>query len=114
MKYRGVLFDLDGTLLPLNLESFIQDYFRALAASVAEHVEPRRFIFSLLQATQVMLENDGSKTNSQAFMEHFFPLLNCQPHTLLPLLNSFTRKNSPTLVRGFNPCPRLARRWRRL
>ncbi len=105
MKYKAVLFDLDGNLLPLDLESFIQDYFRALSASVAAHVEPKRFVSALLQATQVMLENDGSKTNSQVFMDSFLPLLDCKPETLMPLFERFYQEKFPDLGKDIKPLP---------
>ena len=33
--YRAIFFDLDGTLLPLDVDEFMRDYFAALGAYVA-------------------------------------------------------------------------------
>lgn len=35
MRYQAILFDLDGTLLPMDLEPFARIYFGALAKELA-------------------------------------------------------------------------------
>ncbi len=37
MKITTVLFDLDGTLLPMDQDLFIKAYFKGLAARLAPH-----------------------------------------------------------------------------
>ena len=37
MKITTVLFDLDGTLLPMDQDAFIKDYFGRLARHLAPH-----------------------------------------------------------------------------
>ena len=34
---KNILFDLDGTLLPMDLDEFTHGYFRLLAAKLAPH-----------------------------------------------------------------------------
>ena len=61
---KTILFDLDGTLLPMDQELFIQDYFRRIASFVAPHgLEPKKFVQSIWQGTASMIQNDGKQTN---------------------------------------------------
>ena len=69
---KAVLFDLDGTLLPMNEESFIPKYLNLLA----NRMEPRGynkedFIKVLWSGTKKMYLNDGSKSNEQVFWDEF-------------------------------------------
>ncbi|NDL68777.1 HAD family hydrolase [Anaerotalea alkaliphila] len=67
-----VFFDLDGTLLPLDQQEFIETYFRYMGAMVsARNIEPKRLIRSIWVGTEAMLENDGSMTNEARFWEAF-------------------------------------------
>lgn len=72
---QAVLFDLDGTLLGNNLDLFLPRYFEAISAHVASLVPPKQFITDLLQATQIMLANDGRATNEEVFASAFYPLI---------------------------------------
>lgn len=70
MKY--VLFDLDGTLLPLNTDEFVNGYLKALSKKIANYIEPDIFVPKLLKATEAMVLNLEEKTNEEVFAEHFF------------------------------------------
>ena len=70
MKY--VLFDLDGTLLPLDTDGFINGYLKALSKKMANYIEPDVFVPKLLKATEAMVLNLEDKTNEEVFAEHFF------------------------------------------
>lgn len=70
MKY--VLFDLDGTLLPLDMEGFLKGYLKALSKKMADFIEPEIFAPKLLKATEVMILNTEDKTNEEVFAEYFF------------------------------------------
>ncbi|MGI6365097.1 MAG: HAD family hydrolase [Bacillota bacterium] len=109
MRYKGVFFDLDGTLLPLDLDEFINRYFLALAEKVASHVEPRLFLKVLLEATEKMLYNDGSKTNQEAFMEAFFQRVDNEPQELLPIFDEFYRQEFRRLGEGIQARPEARR-----
>lgn len=65
-----VLFDLDGTLLPMDIELFEKAYFKGLCRAVPE-MEPRALVAAVWAGTKAMVLNDGTKTNREAFAEVF-------------------------------------------
>ena len=67
MRIKTILFDLDGTLLPMDQDKFISEYCKSLAMKMATYgYEPKNFINNLLKGTQTMLFNNGDKTNEKA------------------------------------------------
>lgn len=69
---KAVLFDLDGTLLPMDQDNYLGIYFKHLAMNMAKRgYEPKEFIDNLVKCTYMMLKNDGSKTNEQVFWDSF-------------------------------------------
>ena len=69
---KTVLFDLDGTLLPLDQDYFIQCYFKSMTKSMATHgYEPKAFMDAVFKATAAMVTNDGSVTNEEALWRSF-------------------------------------------
>lgn len=72
MDITTVLFDLDGTLLPMDQEVFTKTYFKLLAARLAPlGYEPRKLVDSIWAGTEAMVRNDGSRTNQEAFWQVF-------------------------------------------
>ncbi|MBQ8611246.1 MAG: HAD family hydrolase [Oscillospiraceae bacterium] len=69
---KTVLFDLDGTLLPMDQDEFLKAYFGGLAAHLAPHgFEPDKLVRSIWAGTAAMVNNDGSLTNEGAFWKCF-------------------------------------------
>ncbi|MCD6434925.1 MAG: HAD family hydrolase [Clostridiales bacterium] len=67
-----VLFDLDGTLLPINQEKFIEIYMGAMGEFVASKgINPKKLIKSMWIGTEAMIQNDGSMTNEERFWKVF-------------------------------------------
>lgn len=67
-----VLFDLDGTLLPMDQDLFVKAYFQELAKKLAPHgYEAAALIDSIWKGTAAMVKNDGSQTNEEAFWSCF-------------------------------------------
>lgn len=67
---KAVLFDLDGTLLPMDEQEFTKGYFGLLC----RHLAPLGYDKDLLiktvwDGTKLMLKNDGSKTNEESILE---------------------------------------------
>ena len=71
MKITTVLFDLDGTLLPMDQDVFVKDYFGRIAAKLApQGYDPKSLVEMIWRGTGVMVKNDGSKTNEEAFWKY--------------------------------------------
>lgn len=69
---KAVLFDLDGTLLPMNEEEFTNGYFGFLCKRLEKFgYEKEKLIETIWAGTKKMILNDGSKTNEQAFWQNF-------------------------------------------
>lgn len=66
-----VLFDLDGTLLPMDMELFTKIYFRELGAFFADLIDPKELINFVLTATGEMINNIEDRSNEQVFTEKF-------------------------------------------
>ena len=68
MQIRAVLFDLDGTLLPMDQDAFLRAYIGGLAAVAAERgYNPTEIAHAIMNGTAAMYKNDGSATNEQVF-----------------------------------------------
>jgi FMN phosphatase YigB (HAD superfamily) len=94
---RAVLFDLDGTLLDSNMQTFLPSYFKALSACVAHLVAGERFVECLLQATRAMLDNDGRETNAEVFARAFYPKIGHPRESLEPVFERFYDQEYPKL-----------------
>jgi FMN phosphatase YigB (HAD superfamily) len=70
-----ILFDLDGTLLPLNMERFIQLYFGEMGQYFADLIEPKQLARKVWEATDRMVASTDERTNETVFMEHFGSLI---------------------------------------
>lgn len=67
MHIRHILFDLDGTLLPMNQDEFVTFYMPLLAKKyISEGIsfDPKAFIASVWKGYGAMVNNDGSCTNA--------------------------------------------------
>lgn len=72
MSIKAVLFDLDGTLLPMEQGVFVKAYFGLLAKHLAPRgYEAERLYEVLWSGVTAMVKNDGSRTNEDAFYEEF-------------------------------------------
>lgn len=72
MKYKAILFDMDGTLLPLDMDTFTKGYFKGLSAKLAKYgIKPKALIDAVWAGTAAMVKNDGSCTNEEAFWRTF-------------------------------------------
>ena len=69
---KTILFDLDGTLLPMDLDVFLKDYLTRFTAAMARvGRSPEAFTKAVWAATAAMSKNDGSCTNEAAFWNAF-------------------------------------------
>ena len=69
---KTILFDLDGTLLPMDQEVFVEDYAKRLAITMAAYgYEPKAFGKALWKSVGHVIQNDGSVRNDEKFWEVF-------------------------------------------
>lgn len=67
-----VLFDLDGTLLPMDQDVFVKTYMGLLAAFMANYeYEPKKLVKTIWDGTAAMVANQTGKTNEEVFWEVF-------------------------------------------
>lgn len=82
---KAILFDLDGSLLPMDQDGFVGYYFKLLGEMMsALGYDPKASVKAVIAGTKAMSVNDGSKTNEEAFWEVFAGLLGegvrgCEP-----------------------------------
>ena len=72
MSIKAILFDLDGTLLPLDQEKFSATYFKTLAEKLVPYgYDPEKMAKSIWSGVREMMLNNGSATNEEVFWKHF-------------------------------------------
>ena len=70
---QAILFDLDGTLLPMDNDYFTKVYFRHLAAAAAQwgYTDAGLLVKAVWAGVESMVKNDGRCTNYDAFWQTF-------------------------------------------
>ncbi len=90
MSVKTVLFDLDGSLLPMDQEVFSKAYFKGLAGALMPHgYDPQEVINGVLSGVAAMVKNDGTRTNEEAFWESFARKLGRQVRQEVTTLDRF-------------------------
>lgn len=73
---KTVLFDLDGTLLPMNQDEFVKAYFDALATKLAPlGYNAKQLVAAIWSGTEAMVKNDGKFLNEHVFWQKFASIL---------------------------------------
>ncbi len=90
MRYQAILFDLDGTLLPMDLEPFTKIYIAALA----KELEPfgltvETMIKPFWAATKAMMGNTTGKLNADVFWEVFSAMTGVDRAQVEPVCDAF-------------------------
>ena len=105
MTITTVLFDLDGTLLPMDQDVFVKTYFGLLAKRLAPFgYEPTDLIKAVWAGTMAMIKNTGKKTNEEVFWDDFAARYGEEARKDLPKFDEFYREDFDKVkeVCGFN------------
>ena len=69
---KNILFDLDGTLLPMDQDKFANGYLSRLVKKLAPlGYDPKKTVDGIWAGTAAMVKNNGDCTNEQAFWNKF-------------------------------------------
>lgn len=103
---KTLLFDLDGTLLPNDIDIFIREYMKLLSRKIAHLIPPDKFVPRLLASTKAMVENiDKNTTNQEIFLNHFFKGIEMKEEELMPIFDEFYSQNFSNLKEYTQPDP---------
>lgn len=101
-----IFFDLDGTLLPMDQDRFIESYLGQMAKKMAPHgYDPKLLAKAVWAGTRAMVKNTGITTNDLVFWDTFDRFFDRDTRADEPLFEEFYRKEFQ-LVRhdcGFDP-----------
>lgn len=106
MSITTVLFDLDGTLLPMDQECFIRAYFGSLTDHMAQYgYEKERLMKTIWASTGAMIQNETGRSNEVVFWEHMEKSYGPQIRQAEPKFDEFYRVGFPKVrqVCGFTP-----------
>lgn len=104
---RAVLFDLDGTLLDIDLDSFLRSYFEALGPCVADvtGLDARTALGAVMSGTDAMCTRHPGVTNRDVFNDRFRQLTGADlaAPAAVELLDRFYRETFPALQHDHGP-----------
>ncbi|MGI6692300.1 MAG: hypothetical protein ACOX46_00685 [Limnochordia bacterium] len=109
---KAVLFDLDGTLLPMDMEIFLREYLQKLGVKAAAYgYDPAKMVEVVMAGVEAMIQNDGSMTNEERFWQLFLSRIGGEKEAHYKLFEEFYTNEfapwqgsfSPLLWRG-RPC----------
>ena len=106
MSMKAVLFDLDGTLLPMDQDTFIKAYLGGLAKKMVPHgYNPEEMVKGVYMGMKAMTAGDGSRTNEEAFWDAFTGLLGEKVREDIPVFDDFYRNEFQEVKKicGFLP-----------
>ena len=101
-----ILFDLDGTLLPMNQDTFVGAYIKGLATTAAPlGYEPKAFAKAVMAGTVAMVKNDGTKSNETAFWNALADIYGEKIKSQTHIFDEFYRADFQKIseVCGFSP-----------
>jgi FMN phosphatase YigB (HAD superfamily) len=119
-KIQAVLFDLDGTLIDVDMQRFVPGYLRRLTENMGAQVNPQRATRALHQAVAAMFANaDGKVTLENILLGVLQSQLDLSPASYAASLERFCRNDLESLrpmVKGHPLSPQLieaslARGW---
>ena len=85
-----VLFDLDGTLLSMDTDLFIKQYFGLISIALKDYLTQEEVVKLFWEATsKVISSNDETTTNEEVFFQHFFSKVDLEEQEVVDVLYDF-------------------------
>ncbi len=112
-SYRAICFDLDGTLLPMDIDEFMGAYFKRIAAFAAAHgLDPELFMAALKAGTRAMAMSDADELNEDVFWGEFMRIYgedNAGAIDIRIIADDFYEHDFGHIGDGFRANPNVAR-----
>lgn len=106
MSIKTILFDLDGTLLPMDQDKFVEKYFKLMAIKLAGYgYDGKKLVGSVIEGLNAMVANDGACSNEEAFWNCFTKIHGEKARQDEPVFREYYQnefQNAKTAC-GFNP-----------
>lgn len=106
---RAILFDLDGTLLDLDLQAFLRDYFGALERATRAALGPESggdtFMRALRTTTNQMMTPHPGQTNRSVFFAEMLAMTGIDLDAEWAVFDAFYRDTFPGLGAHTRPAP---------
>ena len=83
------LFDLDGTVLPMDFDKFMELYFYNIGEHFKEIINPKELVRNILESTEIMVKTKNDKSNEEIFMTHFDTLIDGDVENYKPMFYDF-------------------------
>lgn len=106
-----ILFDLDGTLLPMETDRFIDLYYDGLAITGEPYGFDRQYLFDVIEEAFVaMIHNPGTMTNKELFFSHVKDNAGSNYDVVCEIFERFSDREFDKVKEctGFNP---MAGQW---
>ncbi|MBQ8814689.1 MAG: HAD family hydrolase [Lachnospiraceae bacterium] len=106
MLKKAILFDLDGTLLPMNTNEFVRAYFGLLGKQMIAHgYDPEKFKKGMWGGVEASIRNDGSMLNEERFWSVMNHVMEKDCREDAEIFEEFYRNeyHQAKTVCGFNP-----------
>jgi len=105
-----ILFDLDGTLLPLDQDKFMKAYFGTLCQKTAPlGYEPQALVKGIWAGTEAMVRNDGTKTNEEVFWARFAQIFGEKVYLHMKTFDNYYENEFDTVISACAPSERPAK-----
>lgn len=104
---QAILFDLDGTLLPMDNDHFTQVYFQLLAQTAARwgYTDPKLLVKAIWAGVEAMVKNQGERSNYDAFWHTFAAIMGEDSLKDIPKFSTFYENEFDRAVSAAFPTP---------
>jgi len=68
---KAILFDLDGTLLPIDIKQFMKMYFDEMHKNFEDVIDMDTLVSRVMKATAIMVKDITERTNEEVFMDAY-------------------------------------------
>ncbi|MBD3256426.1 MAG: hypothetical protein GF383_15115 [Candidatus Lokiarchaeota archaeon] len=96
-KFDAILFDIDGTLLDVDMNTFMPEFFAHFSDYFCKKGNSEKITDWLLKALNSVRNNNGRYTNEYVFLNHFSKYIDTSPKELRNELDLFFRSSFPNL-----------------